>query len=36
MNDKIDHNNEKFCTPSINPEDGIVTRSGKVVGHNTH
>ncbi len=33
MEDKLDDNNEKFRTLSINLEDGIVTRSGKIVFH---
>jgi hypothetical protein len=34
MNDEVDDNNATLYTFSVNPEDGIVTRNGKIVAHN--
>jgi hypothetical protein len=31
MEDKVDDNSEKLRTLSVNPKDGIVTRSGKII-----
>ncbi len=33
--DEIEDNDDEFHTPPI-PEDGIVTRSGKTLFHDTH